>query len=183
MVIYTIQSRQVLDRLITNKKYTCDAEKSHYKNDFDTEYKWMAAQMDNHAVPHPDNLIYPIWGWYRINGHAPTLNDLKNFMSKDDIILKINIPENKILLSDYDAWHYVLNNMWYDNSTSEYEFDLMHTYFDTLPRFKQKKLKEESWLKIFNITKIKTDWFKNGYYVQGTFWEITDNMLIEVIET
>lgn len=182
MIIYTIQPQQILNELIANKKYTCDTHKSYYRNDFDKEYRWMTSRMDSKAIPHPENLVYPIWGWYRMNGHEPTLKELKEFTSDNDVILKLSIPKNKILLSDYDAWHYVLNNMWYDDSTSEQEFDLMHTYFDTLPLFKQNRLKEKSWLKIFDITKTKTDWSKTGYYVQGTFWEITDDMLIDVIK-
>lgn len=182
MIIYTIQPKQILNKLIADKKYTCDAHKSHYKNDFNKEYRWMALQMDNKSIPHPKNLIYPIWGWYRMNGCEPTLKELKEFTSNNDIILKLNIPTDKILLSDYDAWHYVLNDIWYDDSTTEYEFNLMHEYFDALPYSKQNKLKKESWLKIFDITKTNTDWSKTGYYVQGTFWEITDDMLIDIIE-
>ncbi|WP_228409450.1 DUF3841 domain-containing protein [Radiobacillus deserti] len=60
--------------------------------------------------------------------------------------MTVEVPDNKVLLSNFDAWHCVLND-WFCSMTNE-EDEL----------FVQGKLnitKEQSWERIFDIEKIR----------------------------
>jgi hypothetical protein len=102
-IYYTIQGinawieAQNQGYLVGNKEYVCE--------DFIRPYQWMMKQMQKRI---PDyNGEYPIWLW-------PDKQDLRrrgyNERGMKAVYLEIEIPENQVLLSDFQAWHCVLND-------------------------------------------------------------------------
>ena len=79
---------------------------------------------------------------------------------------EIEKPDNEILLSDEENWHFVLN----DSYISDNEKD--DNDFDSLSEQQQKQLKEKSWKKIFDISPYEDNWIRKGMFVQATFWEL-----------
>ena len=76
------------------------------------------------------------------------------------------------MLSDFDGWHFVLSNVYYDQSGSEDEAERLDKWLDSLPKTIRQKEILKSWEKIFAITPLKSDWCPVGQYIQATFWEL-----------
>jgi hypothetical protein len=93
------------------------------------------------------------------------------------VCLELEIPDEKVLLTDFDLWHFVLNDWWLDTSMFKYgfteeEYDLNHKWFKGLSKEEQKKEKEESWEMVLNIEPFDSEWIARGQYVQAVFWEL-----------
>ena len=184
MKVFTVQPLEVLDIIEKKGYFTCEKAKSENYKDFYSAYNWLAKEMIRRKIYPVESNTLPVWCWYLYDGKNKL--DLRHSglgtPKEKQVCLELEIQENKILLSDYGAWHFVLNNSWYDDSTSEREFDKLHAWFDTLPYKKQEELKVKSWQKIFDITQVRNEWSSNGYYVQGTFWAITKDMIVNTKE-
>ena len=128
---YTIQTKEAWDDALTkgflefNKKYI-------YELAF-PEYNWMVDQMKKRLPNY--NCEYPIWLWLkrpdlRYGGHLE--KGLRG------VLLEVDIDENDVLLSDFIAWHCVLNNDFLSISEDEENGITNIT-------------KEESWERIFDL--------------------------------
>ena len=122
--------------------------------DFLPSYKWMMKQM-NKKINNDGS--FPIWFWTE----KPKLKEEGHFnKGMEAVCLTIEIPDNKVLLSDFSAWHCVLND-WFCSITDE-EDEL----------FEQGKLnisKEQSWERIFDLDILRNSemWSNSEQIVQG----------------
>lgn len=91
----------------------------------------------------------------------------------EGVCLTTQIPDNKALISDFDAWHCVLNNWFY--SLTEEEYNLSELGKNPLP-------KEKSWEHIFHIHLFpKSELWNNAPQIlQGTTGKIYLNQIIHV---
>ena len=153
MKVFTVQPLEVLDIIEKKGYFTCEKAKSENYKDFYDAYNWLAKEMIRRKIYPVENNTLPVWCWYLYDGKNKL--DLRHSglgtPKEKQVCLELEIQENKILLSDYGAWHFVLNNSWYDDSTSEREFDKLHDWFDTLPYQKQEEF-------IRNIVTFATRW-------------------------
>lgn len=117
---------------------------------------------------------YPVWGWYRYcdarsGRKAPTLQQLKNIF-ENEYRLKLKVPDELVLLSDYDDWHMPLNNCFC--GSDRYVIRMMTAEDNkTWSPEKLQRLKEKSWEKIFNI--------ENATAVQACFPSIEPEYLLK----
>jgi hypothetical protein len=123
---YTIQSiegwkeAQKVGHLVGYPDYVWD--------DFSDPYQWMMRQMEKRIPSYGGE--YPIWVWTerqdlrRAGYFEPGISGVQ---------LELNIPDEKVLLSDFNAWHFVLNN---DSLLIDDEENIS---------------KEESWERIFDF--------------------------------
>lgn len=102
----------------------------------------------------------------------------KRFPKPSNVVLEV--PDEQVLLSDFDNWHAVLNGYYLADGKNEAEWKENHKWFDSLPLSKKKIIMKKSWEKIFNVTPINSDWVINGQYIQATFWEIKPEYLQNV---
>lgn len=143
-------------------------------------YNWMHNEMcDNVSAP-PENVKYPIWAWYSFRGKRkkPDMR-ASGFASRGTPVvrLSLNVPEKEVLLSDFDLWHYPLNN-WY-LAVSEAE----ELQFDQIGGEKKQSLITDSWRRIYNL-----DAEDDGYIwgkrerrsIQGTFWQLKEEYILSV---
>ena len=176
MRLWTIQPKCVIDILNEKGVFTCDELLSVNYEDFKDSYLWLVEQMDK-KIKHIDNLKLPLWAWHTYNWK----NSLEDFdfsdVKEDSVCIEFEINENEVVLSDFDAWHFVLNKWWFDDSYSEEEWISLNENFDKLPIEEQNKLKKESWIKIFDVSKYQNEWFTRGRYIQATFWELRKDMI------
>lgn len=177
MRLWTIQPICIYDLLKAGQIYRCKAGLCENLTDsqFAKAYTWLAGQMRTRIGPPPEHTAFPAWAWHTVNWqHKRPDMRRSEFRGFEDahVLMELEIPDDDILLSDYDTWHIVLNNGYYGDATDEASYDKEMAWFDALPMDKQKKLREKSWEKVFDTTKIDTEWAKNGRYVQATFWEI-----------
>lgn len=178
MIVWSIQSYEVYKQLFTKKIYTCDPSKSVNlinerqlnSHDFKNAYSWIAEQMARKIGSPPKGVKFPVWVWYKQN-YAHRHPDFRSYWEYDEqVCLELNIPEEQLLLSDFDNWHFVLNNLYLNDAESYEEWSEKDRWFDNLSLMDQKRVKEHSWQHIFNVDPRKGEWTQNGAYVQGCCW-------------
>lgn len=132
-----------------------------------TAYHWMAKQMrERLKIPVRRMITFPVWA----NIKKPDLRVERHHWNGKFVLIEFEMPENEVLLSDYDDWHLVLNHG-YNGPMKEYnKFEaelkrngLQFIAFEQLP-WKYRIRIEKSWERIFEIKK-KSE-------VQATMWEI-----------
>ncbi len=161
MVLWTIQSKEVYERLQNDGIYTCDENKSsllEYK-EFQKAYEWLTKKMEQ-KIGH-SNVKYPVWAWYSSDGkHKKPDLRLSGYGERGEelVCLEIEIPDEKVVLSDLDLWHFVLGDMYLFDEDEELE--------DFEEASKEKK--EASWDKIF----VDKDRTLENRYIQATFFEL-----------
>ena len=182
MIFYTVQPKEIIDKINKDGKFICDIEKSELiektnNNDcFYRSYTWLVEKM-NKKIENKNNIQFPIWAWYKRNGtnDYPNLNELAD---KDNLqyLIKLDVPEKNVVLTDFSIWHAVLNNFpWIDADTDE-EFDKKEKEFNLLHGEEYKKAKEKTWETMF------VDPINDNKYVQATFWEMTKDMILDIQE-
>lgn len=122
---------------------------------FPTEYEWMIEQMHKRIPNYQGE--HPVWLWTEYPSHIKS-----GFVKKrqSGVVLTLEIPDELVLLSDFDDWHCVLNNV--PCAISEEEYDAFY-------EGKLSMTLEESWERIFNLDMHRDpDWFGNHpYRLQG----------------
>lgn len=169
---------------------------------FKHAYMYMIEQMNRHGLFNNDNNKSPIWCWYQIEGNKDYTNIDKYFYEHtigDYALVVLNVPEELVLLSDYDIWHYCLN-CWCV-ATDDKDYDEYASFIDEHNIRNQKLIDEEyrnenqyrkeayrmmiqSWTKIFDI--YRED---NGYLfgknkdktIQGCCWSLDKENIIDII--
>ena len=145
MKYYTVQKLSAwLDA--NNKGYLTGNEEYIDKEWFLKSYKWMMKQMTKRLINY--NNEFPIWLWLDISNIS-----FSELLNDEWVLLEIELDDEHVLLSNFLAWHHVLNDCSLDD-------DCQIT-------------KEQSWEYIFN----EHDLEKFGYGfededLQGTIGKI-----------
>lgn len=185
MRIWTIQPLNIYEQLKNGEAYRCEFEKSQLRDseEFHKAYKWMADQMKKRISLPPAGAKYPIWAWHTRDWQhkKPDLrsSDMRHF-TEPYVCIELEVPENEVLLSDFDAWHFVLNDFPCIECHSEEEFDQIYDNYSAMNQEEQEKVKTESWDRIFDITPMEDEWNINGKYIQASFWELKPEYVVSV---
>lgn len=163
-----------------NGYYKLDPNKASFRKDFSEAYTWMENEMHKRGI---NPTVYHgvadplVWAWHTWDGRRQVpeyLDETFHIDEKEEnpVCLEIEVPNSKVLLGDFNAWHYVLNDIYLDDSNNEEEFDKMCAAYNALPLKEREKKKLASWQRIFDISQytIGDDWRTNGFYVQATFY-------------
>jgi hypothetical protein len=122
MILYTFQPDFRWQELI-EKGYIVSDTDNILDEHFLDSYSWLEERMKN-LLPSPEiECLHPMWAWYRYNNKSrPTLRGQFN---KNEVgyLIKFQIDDDKVLLSDFDKWHLILN-------ASEKELNQKKTIFD-----------------------------------------------------
>jgi hypothetical protein len=109
-------------------------------------YHWMMKQMSKRLKNYKGE--YPIWLWTK----RPDLRQRGHIgIGKKGVLLKVEIDEKDVLLSDFMVWHVVLNNgVIFLSDDEERLYD----------EGKSDLIKEKSWERVFDLELLKsmTDW-------------------------
>jgi hypothetical protein len=163
MIVYTRQSNEVLDILLEKGIFKASLDKSEAKDDdiFFRSYKWINNQLYKRLKLECET---PIWFWDK---HPENYFDVDYFKyCENDVIIKLDIPENLILWSDFDLFHAVLNNI----SLSDFTYNSEIT----------EELKEKSWEYIFDFEMCKKLNESEILCLQGITSEIKKEWVVEV---
>lgn len=92
--------------------------------DFENAYGWLAGMMEQRIGKSPEhaNSKWPVFAWATRHGHDPLRFDSVGNDDKSPLFVGFDVPDGKYVLSDFDEWHYVLNN-WYLPSMGSYVED------------------------------------------------------------
>lgn len=129
-------------------------------------YRWMMEQMKL-RLPHYYG-GYPIWVWLgkpdlRTSGLLPR--------GEQGIRLELEIPSERILTSDFNAWHFVLNNWFLALNEKEEEQWLEISKKLSVAEKNNKIL--ESWQQIFDLKALsQSEFFSGQLLLQGVMEKI-----------
>ena len=113
MIIWTIQNETVCRKLERTGVLRADGRRVWQT--FREPYQWMTSQMKDRIGPAPSGVTYPVWAWYQWEGvrKRPDMRTqpMKSFREEMPVaLITADIPDDRVQLSDFDTWHYVLNN-------------------------------------------------------------------------
>lgn len=87
--------------------------------------------------------------------------------------MEIEIPDDKVVLSDFDSWHFVLNKVYLNTKCYNEEiYEKDCEWIDSLGLKERKEIIEKSWDGIFDLTPLENNWMWRGKYIQATFWSL-----------
>ena len=176
MRLFTVQPKEVYDQILHTGMYTCIPDKSEYISNsgenFVEAYKWLIKQM-NEKIENKERITYPVWAWYKLDGKNE-LPDFNNTLISyaNDYLIEIEINKKDVVLTDYDSWHFVLNNSYYNPYEDEKEWEEEEYRYEMLPYEEANKLKLASWQRVFDV--------ENDKYVQATFWQLKKENIVSV---
>ena len=177
MRLFTVQPKEVFRQIFNEGYFICDKNKSEYMStdkNFVKAYDWLAKEMCK-KIGNKENIEYPVWAWYKINGknELPDFNDI--LISYDNcMLLEIEIDDSEVVLSDYDDWHMPLNDCYLNTIEDDEEFEKEWDRYDSLPDSDKERVKLESWQKIFDVD--------DKEYVQATFWKLKKENIVSAHE-
>lgn len=177
MKIWSIQPESVYKKLLDEKILYTDISLSNFFNDsvkFQKGYNWLSKRMED-KIGKPEKTQYPWWAWYKKNmKHSkPDLRE-SGYGNKGEnlVCLELELPEEKVVLTDFDLWWFCISDYWISNATSDKEFNEKEEWFNKLKPDEQEKLKIQSWETIFEVELDTKPWHEKGQWVQATFWEL-----------
>ncbi len=178
MRVWTIQPVELYRKLESKGVLLADGRRYHRY--FRAAYQWMTAQM-RHRLP-PSRARFPWWAWCRYEKHRAK-PDLRagGYLRKGQqgARIELELANEEVLLSDFNDWHYVLNE-WYlsDNEAEDEHFEqeleeLGHKWSAPYRKPLQAKM-HASWERIFELRGGDPVWGNRPLKrsVQATFWEL-----------
>ena len=131
MKMWTIQPVSVINDINEKGVFRCIPELAPDIADgsYVRPYNWLVKQMKKEIGDSPEGVQYPIWAWFLVDKHnkKPDMRLAGFRCYSPSVLIELEIPDDRVLLTDFDMWHCVLNNgpMYnanYDAKTEE-EFD------------------------------------------------------------
>lgn len=134
-------------------------------------YDWMAAQMHRRIGAAPDGVQYPVWAWYQWEGKRKRMDLRKSgYANRGTPMVQITLEADikDFLLSDFDAWHIVLNQHYMADNEQDWD-----TFYANGGDHRTDEI-VKSWEKIFDLTRCTSGWdyAPDRQTVQATLWEI-----------
>lgn len=162
-------------------------------------YEWIAGEMDRRcAVSRPPGVRFPVWAWHswmdsRRRKPDMRFGDVRGLPGDGpNVMMTLEMPDSEVLLSDYEAWHFVLNR-WYLGSEEQTEdFDARCTAAglnayenDVFPDTELERERVASWSAIFDPQRAQAQLDPSNAgrdsSVQATFWEIRTEHIVEAV--
>ena len=189
MIVWSNLTAEAWD--VLQQKGILRAACQHVDSDFLPAYIWMAEQMERRlAVPRPSKDMMPIWVWsqwwggrrkpdLRATGHLPK--------GTRGVRIECKVSDERVLLSDFELWHFVLNYGYLPKTEKEeekFERELTAAGLsltgcslrNPLSNDEYREKIEKSWERIFDLT-----WTDPHHAIvtrtkdrsiQGTMWEL-----------
>jgi hypothetical protein len=169
--VWTIQPLETWERLQTRGRLYADGWRIPLE--FRPASRWMHRQMQAHVPGFGGR--YPWWGWARPKPDLRHAGHLPHGAS--GVRLGLELPDEEVLLSDFDAWHVVLNRGYL--ALSEADFDDFYRRFEMAvsdprawpPLEPWHTAIVSSWERIFDLDALASDpdWCGPAIHVQATF--------------
>lgn len=165
MRIYSFQTEDQYKNYLKNNIIIADPNKVM----FPKSYKWLTSQL-NLKIENPNNRLCPMWGWFQYGEKIEPTTKEYDLLEKGTIGYKftLEIPDNEVVLSDFDLWHFVLNNWPIFEDENKYDEDL---------ELSTKEI-EKTWNFIFDLN--FGDQSSDEKYIQANFWEIKPEYVISI---
>ena len=179
VILWTIQDVPAWERLQCDGVLRADGRRvpPHFRD----AYRWMSEQMRLRLPSNPAR--YPLWGWYRWQGVGRSRPDLRYAGHLErrvpGVRIEVDLPDDVVLLSGFDAWHCVLNRSLLSLNEDEFEAlsaqvnreGLDHRWPYPEPFHTQVV---SSLQRMFDLDAGDPDWCgaPSDCSIQATFWEL-----------
>ena len=182
MTLWTIQPEEIYHSILKTGKYICDPLQFNMP-EFAEMYNWLVLQMTKRIGDPPEGVIFPVWAWHtqRSKRYKPDLRSERwenGYDGEKLVCLEIEVPDEQVLLSDFDLWSLILLDS-IITETEEEEHKLTEIYKSLTPQ-KQLEMKYENWTRVFDVTPFENEWMRRGSWIQATFWVLTKDMIKKV---
>ncbi len=199
MVIWSNLTQQAWEEL--QKQGRLRVSCRHIEKDFQGSYLWMASQMELRLqTPRPSEDSMPIWAWWQWWGdrRRPDLR-ASGYLPKGTrgIRVELQVKTDRVLLSDFELWHYVLN-YWYLPKTEKeggvFEKKLTRaglslvgcSHEHPLPHAGFRREVENSWERMFDLSWTDPNHrivsASKNRSIQATLWELLMDDVVEIKE-
>ncbi len=167
MRAWTIQTPDVLVALRSGQAWRAHARA--VPHDWSRAYQWMSGEMRARLGQPGYVWQAPIWVWCQWRGAARAQPDLRARghlpVGTPGVRIELELDEARLLRSDFELWHYVLNGWYLPGSLAD------ERRFEARP---ERRRIRPSWQRIFDL-----DWSNRRYMaarssksVQGVTWEL-----------
>lgn len=186
----------VSDPRLSDCLYPDDEVFPHGCSQFIAAYDFMKEHMRVSGCEQTPPSETPLWAWHATDGRVGK-PDLRTSMfrrmsttcGEPMVLLHLEVPDDKVCLSDFQKWHYVLNG-WYLETEDELEAVCLcaqnpgappYYYCGHVEQWLDEKHnasiteKRRSWLRIFDPSEF-------GDFVQGCFWRLEKDYILRVDE-
>lgn len=116
---YRLSYRWMIDRLCERCGFPYGIDQEKYRHAAENDGvmlsgKWKENTTDDFCalVPPASNMPHPVWGWAKRYDRDDGKVDMRSYttVQQEEVIrLKLQIPSERLLLSDFDYWHIPLN--------------------------------------------------------------------------
>lgn len=187
MKLWSIQSREAFSILNRDGVLYCsNPATAIYLDDgengaFSRAYAWMANQMERRIkVPRPENALFPLWAWAQVGSYKKEYHpDSSDFVHGSSVLLELDVPDEELLLSDFDIWHCVLSGSGaYTDKRMEKR---LARYYDENGFKKPEVLPQDlrdyvvsSWERVFDLDRRDRYFSKmrRNRFIQASMWQI-----------
>jgi hypothetical protein len=101
LLLHTLQSEDAFEELLFTGRIAPDP--ARFEPDFADAYAWMFRQMDQRLSTQGDGAL---WLWAKIRRQDLLSNCSR---SRGKVLLTCRVPRKRVLLSEFNDWHRVLN--------------------------------------------------------------------------
>ena len=187
MILWTIKTVDEMSILDHQGFLSCDER--FVDSDFLSAYGWMAKKLSQKVPKTATNPRYPIWLWKCWDKHKSCKPDLRvrwGRRGEELVLVKLDISEELILLSEFDLWHYVLNKWFLPKDKKE--FELYRNLIAGDKKFEQLEEKEKefikkSWDRVLSWDSLDNSFHnKLGSSIQAVTWEIKKEWILHTRE-
>lgn len=165
--VWSVQTRDVLDVLAAGRVWRAHAH--HVPADWCKAYHWMAQQLATRVGPPTSATQAPVWVWCQWRDARTPRPDLRARShlppGTAGVRLELRIEPARLLCSDFELWHYVLNGWHLPSSDSD------ERSFDASP---DQGRREASWQRIFDLDGQHPRYARAraAKSIQGVLWEL-----------
>lgn len=167
MRVWTIQTIDVAEALASGVAWRAHGDRT--APSWRHAYRWMRGQMQQRIGPPRFDGQAQVWVWQQWRGRARARPDLRSSghlpRRTDGVRIELELAPERLLLSDFELWHYVLNGWYLPRSASD---ERRHE------SCADRRVIEASWHRIFDLS-----WSDPRYTpplakksVQGVLWEL-----------
>ncbi|MGR6981615.1 DUF3841 domain-containing protein [Testudinibacter sp. P27/CKL/0425] len=146
------------DFILLEKQGFYTADSQFVLPEWKDAYQWMSYHLAQ-KTPAPAGIDVPVWAWQQAQGNKRSKPDLRygGYLEKGvrGVRIEFMIPEEQVLLSDFDGWHAVLNNFCF--SLDDAEYDYHERLENELSASEFEQIKQQSWLRIFDLDLLPAD--------------------------
>lgn len=194
MRIWTTQTKAFWEQLQSQGSIYCESRYAQEDPFFKERYDWFSEQMRLRIGPPPlPEIQYAIWGWKQVGNYKkerhPNFRD-GNPCVDNHVFLTLEIPGDKVLLTDFDLWSYVLNGWYIPADRADIRrFDRINKQlgetwipFEEKPEEIQAEIRR-SWERIFDLDHpnyIQRK-HKRNRWIQASFWELKKDWVVDCI--